>query len=150
MNIDQPKSDRFYRVSVKALITNQNNEILMVKEGTRGWDLPGGGLEAGETPQLALVRELQEELGCDGQVESRPSLITSWRNIKTDYHLLVIIYKVTINDEAVKDTSDVKNTQYFSFDEYVGMLNRPSEADWVSDMGFDYAEAFRELMSQKI
>ena len=27
------------------------------------WDLPGGHLEAGESPQTALVRELKEELG---------------------------------------------------------------------------------------
>jgi 8-oxo-dGTP diphosphatase len=27
------------------------------------WDLPGGHVEAGESPSIALVRELREELG---------------------------------------------------------------------------------------
>jgi len=38
------------------------------------WDLPGGHLEAGESLQAALVRELEEELGITAEVRGAPWL----------------------------------------------------------------------------
>lgn len=38
-------------------------------EAAGRWELPGGKVEDGESPDVALVREIREELGCDVVVE---------------------------------------------------------------------------------
>jgi ADP-ribose pyrophosphatase YjhB (NUDIX family) len=49
-------------VGVKALIINTNMEILLVKHTyLSGWHLPGGGLNPGESPKEAIIREVKEE-----------------------------------------------------------------------------------------
>jgi 8-oxo-dGTP pyrophosphatase MutT (NUDIX family) len=42
----------------------------------RDWDLPGGVVEVGESPRLAVQREVEEELGLD--VEPGELLLTDW------------------------------------------------------------------------
>jgi 8-oxo-dGTP diphosphatase len=39
-------------------------------EAAGRWELPGGKVEPGESPETALVREIAEELGCRISVES--------------------------------------------------------------------------------
>lgn len=52
---------------VAAVVTNESGELLLQKRGPGGrhaglWEFPGGKVESGETPENALVRELEEEL----------------------------------------------------------------------------------------
>ncbi len=52
-----------YRISVKALIHDDEGKVLVVKEGDDYWDLPGGGTEHNEGFAVSLRREVEEEVG---------------------------------------------------------------------------------------
>ena len=60
------RQDYLFRVSIKAVIYNDDGELLVVKEHGLNWGLPGGGLDFGETFEQALARELEEEVGYSG------------------------------------------------------------------------------------
>ena len=52
-------------VAASALIHNEQGEIALVKTERRGWELPGGQIELGETLTDGLKREIQEECGLE-------------------------------------------------------------------------------------
>jgi len=59
-----PIPDCFYRISVKALVLNeQRDKFLIVKEENGKWELPGGGLDWNTAPQDDIKREVMEEMG---------------------------------------------------------------------------------------
>lgn len=61
------KTDYLFRVSIKGLIRRDDGHVLVVKEaGRTWWDLPGGGMDHGETIKNAIARELREEVSLKG------------------------------------------------------------------------------------
>jgi ADP-ribose pyrophosphatase YjhB (NUDIX family) len=53
----------FYRLTAKCVIRNPAGHVLLIREASGDWGLPGGGIEHGEDIATGLARELHEELG---------------------------------------------------------------------------------------
>src|SRR5262249_39390370 len=57
-------------IPVVAAVIERNGLILIAQRPPQGhlalkWEFPGGKVEAGESPEAAIVREIREELGCE-------------------------------------------------------------------------------------
>ncbi|MGE7602349.1 NUDIX hydrolase [Peribacillus sp. NPDC097675] len=55
-------------VSAATIVTNEQGEILLIKGPRRGWEMPGGQVEEGESLKEAAKRETKEETGIDIEV----------------------------------------------------------------------------------
>jgi len=82
-------------VSAAALIDADGRVLVQQRSAHRAmaglWEFPGGKVEPGETPEVALVRELSEELGIDTQTAClAPAGFAS--EALGERHLLLLLY----------------------------------------------------------
>jgi len=82
-------------VSAVALIDVDGRVLLAQRPEAKSmaglWEFPGGKVEAGETPEKALIRELEEELGIDTW-ESCLAPLTFASHSYEDFHLVMPLF----------------------------------------------------------
>ena len=89
-------------IEVVAAIILKDGKVFATRRGYgewKGWwEFPGGKIEAGETPQAALVREIREEL--DAEISVGDLLDTvEWDY--PDFHLTMHCYLCTLQSESM-------------------------------------------------
>ena len=80
-------------IKVAAAIIHKDDKVLATQRGYGDykdwWEFPGGKLEAGETPEAALVREIKEELDSEIEVEK---YLTTVEHDYPEFHLSMDCY----------------------------------------------------------
>lgn len=120
--------DCLYRISTKAIIIKNQRILLVCEEGDEWWSLPGGGVDYGETPEEALLRELSEELGVEQQ-----SLKTDNKIVFTTMGTVVggvpranFYYRVEVPASKITQTKHVRKSGWFSIGELPNLYLSPS------------------------
>lgn len=82
---------------VAALIVRRGRVLLSQRRADQSfplaWEFPGGKVEPGERPEDALVREIDEELGCTVRVGGIAELIF---HAYPDFDLVMPVYRATV------------------------------------------------------
>lgn len=82
-------------ISIKGIILNNKDEIILLKNERNEWELPGGRIEEGEKPEETLIREIYEELGLHCTAEK---LIDVWiYEVLPSKHIFIVTYLCNIH-----------------------------------------------------
>lgn len=57
-----------HTVTAAAVVMNSDNKILLINGPKRGWEIPGGRVEEGESLSSAVIRETKEETGIEIEI----------------------------------------------------------------------------------
>ena len=103
-----------FQVYSAAVIFNERKEILLVKltyQSVHPWGMPGGGLNYGEQPEAAVIREMFEETGITLEIE-KLLLIKTWRPDRVGMY-----YLCRIKNGEFQPSEEVSEFGYFSKDD---------------------------------
>ncbi len=127
--------DAFYRVAVKGLCV-RDGKVLMVHDFTGRsdvdpspeWELPGGGLDFGESFQDGLKREIQEEMGLKVMwIDEKPSYAwTTKREVSRAmewYYVCTLIFRFEAEDLNFTPSEECKEIRFFSKEEMKENIN---------------------------
>lgn len=125
-----------FHLGVKVIVVNSTGKILLLKRSNKvtrahGWDLSGGGVDEGEDPAAAAIREVKEET-CLEIIDPRPIATHTYSEFEGKTKNIVIIgYWAKALSEEI--------TLSWEHEEY-NWLN-PQEA-----LGLDIPEAYKTFL----
>ncbi|MEV0779216.1 NUDIX hydrolase [Streptomyces sp. NPDC050428] len=110
------QSDTQQRISTAIIIND--GRVLMIRrrerEGKLLWAFPGGGIEAGETPEQAAVRETEEEVGLEVKADRT---LGERVHPNTGRHMTYVACELISGDAVVGDEEEIAEVAWLTLAE---------------------------------
>ena len=110
------------RAISQLLVRDQDSRVLLCRlTYKQDWDLPGGVVEVGESPQLAVTREVEEELAL--QIPAGRLLLTDWLPPWSgwdDALCLVFdggVHDASLTDSIVREAREIRSAEFCTLEQ---------------------------------
>ncbi|EKE11317.1 MAG: NUDIX hydrolase [uncultured bacterium] len=118
-----------FTIGVFGIIRDEKNRILFVLRNDYDlWNLPGGGLEKGESPWEGVIREIKEETGLNAEVIRLIGVYS-----KPDKDEVVFSFECKVIDGELTLNEEAKDIRYFPFNEIPNNTSK-KQVERVRDM----------------
>lgn len=105
-----------------AIILNEQQQLLVVrKKNTKFFMQVGGKLELNEKPELTMLREIQEEIGCSSEIESFVGRFETMAANEPDHQLVSYVYHITLNEQPKID-AEIAEMKWVDLDDRETLL----------------------------
>ena len=112
-------------VKVVAAIITKGGKIFATQRGygdfKDGWEFPGGKVEQGESPEQAIIREIEEELGADIRVTG---FLTTVEHDYPTFHLSMDCFWAELKKGSSVELLEHEAAKWLSLDSL-------DEVDWL-------------------
>lgn len=99
---------RNFRIAVSALIFDEGRILLALRRDIGWWNLPGGGMEVGETVEETVHREVLEETGLEIEIEQLVGVYS-----KPQKQELVLTFRCQVIGGHLIETDESSECRYF-------------------------------------
>lgn len=128
--------------SVACILILEGKILLIQRRDIPVWVLPGGGIEPGETPEKAAVREMEEETGLQVEIVRKIAEYTPINRLSRFTHFYEV-RKVSGTPAIGPETLSI---DYFSPSAFPRLLAPPYE-DWIQDALLKNRECLKKKLT---